>query len=125
MTFPIVITVNYLGDADGGPIMGAYVGSFLLAGSYLAITCLTSAMTRNQVISFIVSVVICLMLVLASFMPNWANNGLTQFIADFSVMTHIESFQLGLLDSRDILFFLTLIVFSLFTTAVVVKSSRG
>src|SRR6266481_5305986 len=57
-TFPIVMTVNYLGSPDNGVILSSYVGSLLLSGSYLAISCMTSAMTRNQVISFIVSVVL-------------------------------------------------------------------
>src|ERR1051325_10748441 len=69
LTFPVVITVNYLGRPDNGVIFCAYVGSFLLAGAYLAITCITSAMTRNQVISFILSVVICLFLILAGWPP--------------------------------------------------------
>src|SRR3984957_3559773 len=69
LTFPIVITVNYLGSPDNGVIFAGYVGSFLMAGAYLAISCMTSAMTRNQVVSFIVSVVICLFLVLCGFPP--------------------------------------------------------
>src|SRR5881397_2142585 len=69
LTFPIVWTVNYLGSPDNGVILGSYVGSFLLAGSYLAVSCMTSAMTRNQVISFIVSVVICFLLILVGYPP--------------------------------------------------------
>src|SRR3954454_23256752 len=69
LTFPIVITVNWLGSPDNGVIMAAYVGSFLMAGAYLAISCLTSAITRNQVISFIIAVVVCLLLVLCGFPP--------------------------------------------------------
>ena len=69
LTFPVVITVNYLGSPDNGVIFTAYVGSFLMAGAYLAISGMTSAMTRNQVVSFIVSVVICLFLVLCGFRP--------------------------------------------------------
>src|SRR5678816_4306743 len=69
LTFPVVLTVNYLGRPDNGVIFCAYVGSLLLAGAYLAIGCLTSAMTRNQVISFILSVVICLFLILAGWPP--------------------------------------------------------
>src|SRR6266487_6109277 len=59
LTFPVVFTVCYLGDADLGVIFTGYVGSALLSGGYLAVACLTSAMTRNQVISFILSVVVC------------------------------------------------------------------
>src|SRR6266436_9357167 len=69
LTFPVVITVNYLGSPDNGVIVAAYLGSFLMAGAYLAISCITSAMTRNQVISFILSVVICLFFILAGFPP--------------------------------------------------------
>src|SRR5436853_1920132 len=65
LTFPLVITVNYLGHADNGVIIGGYLGSLLLAGAYLSISCMTSALTRNQVISFIISVVACLFLILA------------------------------------------------------------
>src|SRR5215470_11121172 len=64
LTFPVVITVNYLGSPDNGLILATYVGSFLMAGTYLAISCMTSAMTRNQVISFILSLVICMFLVM-------------------------------------------------------------
>ena len=69
LTFPIVITVNYLGHPDNGVILGSYVGSLLLAGAYLSVAAMTSAMTRNQVVSFIVSVVICLFLILAGWSP--------------------------------------------------------
>src|SRR5256885_2186331 len=58
LTFPVVITVNYLGSPDNGVILGGYIGSWLMAGAYLAVSCITSAMTRNQVVSFIISVVI-------------------------------------------------------------------
>src|SRR5947209_5307388 len=87
LTFPIVITVNYLGHPDNGIIFCGYVGSFLLAGAYLAISCLTSAMTRNQVISFILAVVVCLLFLLAGFPPvlnlfnSWAGVGLVEAIA--------------------------------------------
>ena len=67
LTFPVVLTVLYLGKPDWGPILGGYLGSVLLAGSYLAVSCMTSALTRNQVVSFILSVVICLFLILAGF----------------------------------------------------------
>jgi ABC-2 type transport system permease protein len=79
LTFPIVITVNYLGKPDNGVILTGYVGSWLMAGAYLAISCMTSAMTRTQVVSFIISLVICLFLLLAGFQPvirlleSWAS----------------------------------------------------
>ena len=65
LTFPVVMTVKYLVNPDLGVVAGGYIGSLLLAGAYLAITCFTSALTRNQVIAFIISVVVCLFLILA------------------------------------------------------------
>ena len=131
LTFPVMITVNYLGDPDNGVIIGGYIGSLLLAGAYLAIGCMTSAMTRNQVVSFIVSVMLCLFLILCGWEPvtdllvRWAPQWLVNVVAAFSVMTHFEGFQKGVLDSRNVLFFLSVIGFSLFTTGVVLRAHRA
>jgi len=131
LTFPLVITVNYLGHPDNGIIIASYLGSLLMAGTYLAVTAMTSAMTRNQVVAFIVSVVICLFLVLAGFpavtqlLTGWAPNWLLDGVAACSVWTHFESIKKGLLDSRDILYFLSLIGFSLFTTGVILRAHRA
>lgn len=128
LTFPVVITVNVLGDPDNGQIFAGYLGSLLLAGAYLAITCLTSAMTRNQVIAFILSVVICLFLLLAGYSPvtdlmaRWASPAVVDAVATFSVVTHFGGFQKGVIDSRDLLFFLSVIGFSLFATGVVLRN---
>ena len=131
LTFPVVITVNHLGDPDNGVIVAGYFGSLLLAGAYLAVSCMTSALTRNQVISFIVSVVICLFLILAGYTPvtdlltKWANPVVVEVIAAFSVMTHFEGFQRGVLDVRDVLFFISVIGFALFTTGVIIRNQRA
>ena len=131
LTFPVVITVNWLGNPDNGVIAAGYVGSLLLAGAYLAISCMTSAMTRNQVISFILSVVICLFLILAGYTPvtdlltRFANPFVVQAIAAFSVMTHFEAFQRGVLDTRDAIFFVSVIGFALFTTGVIIRNQRA
>ena len=131
LTFPIVITVNYLGHPDNGAIVAGYIGSFLLAGAYLSISAMTSALTRNQVVSFILSVVICLFLVLVGYSPvtnllvQWANPWLVQAVSAFSVVTHFESIRKGVIDSRDILFFLSVIGFSLFTSSVILRSHRA
>ena len=132
LTFPVVLTVNYLGHPDNGVIFAAYVGSWLMAGAYLAVSCITSAITRSQVVSFIVSVVACLFLILAGFPPvinllqNLTNNWqwLVDTITSFSVITHFEGFQKGVLDSRDVIFFLSVIGFSLFTTSVILRTHR-
>ena len=133
LTFPIWLTVNYLGSPDNGIILSGYIGSWLMAGAYLAVSCITSAMTRNQVVSFIVAVMLCLFLILAGFPPvirlmeglghSW--QWLVDAITSFSVITHFEGFQKGILDSRDVLFFLSVIAFSLFSTSVILRGHRA
>ena len=131
LTFPVVLTTTYLGDPDLGAIVAGYVGSLLLAGAYLAVTVMTSAMTRNQVISFILSVVICFFLILAGWEPvtelmvRWAPDWLVSTVASFSVMSHFAQFQRGVVDFRDILFFGSVIGFCLFCTSVVLRGLRG
>src|SRR5580765_7903652 len=128
LTFPVFITVNYLGAPGNGVLVAAYLGSFLMAGTYLAISCMTSAMTRNQVVSFIVSVVICLFLVLCGFPPvtnlltRMDRPWLVDLVSSLSVMTHFQPFTTGLVDSRDVLFFLLIIGFALFTNGVIIRS---
>lgn len=131
LTFPVIVTVNLLGEPDNGQIASGYVGSVLLAGAYLAIACMTSAMTRNQVVSFILSVVILLFLILAGFNPvtdllvRWASPAVVDTVAAFSVMTHFEGFQKGVIDSRDLIFFLSVIGFALFATGVIIRNHRA
>ena len=131
LTFPLVITVNLLGEPDNGIIAAGYVGSFLLAGAYLAVSCMTSAMTRNQVVAFILSVVVCLFLLLAGFNPvtdllaRWASPALIDTVAAFSVVTHFDAFQRGVIDLRDLVFFLSVIGFALFATGVVIRGHRA
>ncbi len=130
LTFPMVIVVNYLGHPDNGVILSAYVGSWLMAGAYLAITCATSALTRSQVVSFIISAVICLILILAGFAPvinmlQQLGPHVADFVSAFSVMTHFEGFQKGILDTRDLIFFFSVIVFALFTTSVILRTHRA
>lgn len=130
LTFPLVFTVAYLGDPDMGMIFCGYLGSFLMAGAYLSIGSMTSAMTRNQVVSFIISVVACLVLIMAGWPPitdelTWAPPWLVETVAAFSVMPHFEGFQRGVVDSRDVFYFLAVIVFSLFTTGVILRGHRA
>lgn len=131
LTFPVVISVNYLGNPDNGVILCAYIGSFLLGGAYLAISTMTSAMTRNQVVSFILSVVICLFLILCGFPPvtdliqNYLPQVIIDIVASFSVMPHFDSFKRGLLDFRDVAFFVSIIIFGLFTTSIIIRNLRA
>jgi ABC-2 type transport system permease protein len=131
LTFPVIITVNVLGQPDNGQIIAGYLGSLLLAGAYLAVTCMTSAMTRNQVVAFIVSVVICLFLILAGFNPvtdllaRFGSPAFVDTVAAFSVMTHFDGFQRGVIDTRDLFFFLSVIGFALFATGVIIRGHRA
>jgi ABC-2 type transport system permease protein len=115
LTFPLWLTVNFLGHPDNGVIFAGYIGSLLMAGAYLSVSCFTSALSKNQVISFVLGVVICFVLVLlgwgvftdlmASILPSW----LIDFISQTGFITHFQAISRGLLDSRDIIYFLSAI----------------
>jgi ABC-2 type transport system permease protein len=131
LTFPYVITVNFLGDPDNGVIAAGYLGSWLLAGSYLAVTSLTSALTRNQVVSFILAVAICLFLVLSGwppvtgFLSQFTSRGVVEFVASLSVMTHFEAIQRGVLDTGDVVYFLSVIILGLAGTSLALIVHRA
>lgn len=131
LTFPVVITANVLGDPDNGVIACGYLGSVLLAGAYLALSCMTSALARSQVISFIVAVMLCMLLILVGFNPvtdllaRWASPSVVEAIAGFSFLTHFDGLQKGVIDTRDVVYFLSVIAFALFTTDVIIRSRRA
>jgi ABC-2 type transport system permease protein len=131
LTFPIVLTVIYLGDPDLGAIVSAYFGSFLMAGAYLSVGSMTSSLTRNQVISFILSVVVCLFFVLSGWPPvtdvlsGWAPLWLVDTVSGFSFMSHFASMQQGIIDLRDLIYYLSVIFFMLFANGVVLQNRRG
>ncbi len=119
LTFPIVLTTAWLGRPDYGVIFGGYVGSFMLAGAYLSVGVLTSALTRNQVISFVLALVICLFLLMAGWPPvtnmlvRWAPDWLVRVVAAFGFMPHYEAFQKGVLDVRDFAYYISVMAFML------------
>ena len=131
LTFPMFLTVVYLGDPDTGAVFSAYLGSFLLAGAYLSVGCMTSSLTRNQVISFILSVVICLFLVLAGWPPvtdffsGWAPIWLVNIVSGFSFMSHFASIERGVIDLRDLCYYLSVIFFMLFANGVILQNRRA
>lgn len=131
LTFPIWITVNYLGDPDNGTILAAYIGSFLMAGGFMAIGACLSAVTRNQVIAFIVSAVVCLAFVLIGFGPfvavfrGWIPQTIVDSIASLSFYTHFESIRKGVIDLRDLLYFATLIAAWLTANAIVLELKKA
>jgi ABC-2 type transport system permease protein len=124
LTFPIWITVNYLGNPDNGVILASYVASFLMAGGYLAIGACISAATSNQVIAFVVSVVVCFLFtvsgapIVIDFFQAWAPLVQVNAISSFSILTHFAANAAGVIDLRDVVYFLSLI--ALFLTANVV-----
>jgi len=132
LTFPVILTTMYLGTPDPGVVFCGYLGSALLAGSYLAVGMFTSALTRNQVISFVLAVMLGLFLILAGFPPvtdflsRWAPLWIVEGVAQFSFMTHFQSMQRGVLDVRDIVYFLSVIGFMLYAThfALTQKATR-
>ena len=127
LTFPIWITVNYLGDPDNGAIVAAYIGSFLMAGGFLAIGACLSATTRNQVIAFVITIVVCFVflasgfpMVLDFFTP-WAPQILVDGIASLSFLTHFESISKGVIDLRDLIYFGFLILAFLYANTIVLS----
>ena len=116
LTFPMVITVAYLGDPDGSLIIMGYLGSVLMAGGFLSIGCFFSAVSKNQVISFVLSVVACAILVYVG-MPTTLNYlstflpiGLVSVVGSMSLQSHFESLQKGVLEFSDISYFILLII---------------
>ena len=125
LTFPIWITVNFLGDPDNGVIAASYIGSILTAGGFLAVGNFVSAMTKNQVIAFVIGVAICFVLLVAGYGPvidafsGWAPQTLVDGIASLSFLTHFESISKGVVDLRDIFYFAVLIAASLYATTLI------
>ena len=127
LTFPLWITVNYLGDPDNGVVLASYLGSLLMAGAFLAIGSCISALTRNQVIAFVVSGVVCLGFVLSGFplvlefVGALAPAIVVDAVRSFSFLTHFQGISKGVLQAGDIVYFVSLIVFWLFVNAVVIE----
>lgn len=131
LTFPIWLTVNYLGEPDNGVILASYIGSWLMAGGYLAIGSAVSAGTSNQVIAFVVSVVLSFLFTIAGaplvidVLSGILPNELLGTVSSFSFLTHFNAITAGVIDLRDIVFFGTLIAFFLFVTTVLVDLRKA
>ena len=127
LTFPIWITVNYLGDPDNGAIVAAYIGSFLMAGGFIAIGSCLSATTRNQVIAFVITVVVCFIFLASGFpmvldfFTSWGPQFLIDGIASISFLTHFENISKGVIDFRDVIYFGLLISTFLYANTIVLS----
>ena len=129
LSFPMIITLGYLGDPDWGVVITSYAGSILMAGAYLGVTAFMSSLTKNQVISFVLSVFICFIITLlgtsifAGFLTGFLDLPVTvsDIISNFSFLTHFDAFTKGIIDPKDVIFFLSLIGFTLFLNVVALE----
>jgi len=131
LTFPIWITVNWLGDPDNGVVLASYLGSWMMAGGFLAVGSCLSAATRSQVVAFIVTVLVCLLLLLAGFpltldpLRAIAPQAVVDAVSGLSFLTHFQAITRGVLDLRDVLYFLLTIAAWLFATVLVIEIKKA
>jgi ABC-2 type transport system permease protein len=131
LTFPIWLTVNYLGDPDNGVVLAGYIGSLFMAGGYLAIGACISALTKNQVIAFVIGCALCFVFtvsgspIVLSLFGEWAPQGLLELVASFSFLSHFTSITKGVIDARDVIYFSSLMALFLFANAVAVELQKG
>lgn len=131
LTFPIWLTVRWLGQPDDGVILASYVGSFLMAGAFLSIGACMSAMTRNQVIAFVLGAVVCFLFtvsgspIVISFFSGWAPQPVIDTIASFSFLTHFSAIVRGVIDLRDVIYFGSAIALFLFANVVLVDLAKS
>ncbi len=131
LTCPVWVTVNYLGDPDNGIIAAGYVGSFLMAGAFLSIGSCMSALTKNQVIAFVLSAVVCLLFVLSGYplvlevFSAWAPEFVVETVSSFSFLTHFNAISKGVIEFQDLVFYLSLIIFWLFANAVIIEMRKA
>lgn len=131
LTFPMWLTVNYLGEPDNGVILASYLGSLLMAGAFLAIGACVSALTRNQVIAFVVTAVVCFGFVLSGFplvlefVDAWAPEFVVQAVSSFSFLTHFDAISKGVIRLTDLVYFVSVMIFWLFANAVVIEMKKA
>jgi ABC-2 type transport system permease protein len=127
LSFPMTITIGYLGSPDWGVVATSYLGAILMAGGFLSVCSLTSAFTKNQVISFVISLAICTVLVFlgysgfTAFLEGFLPVGVADAISNFSFVTHFNPMVRGIVDPKDVVFFLSLMGFTLFLNVVALE----
>ena len=131
LTFPMWITVNYLGNPDNGTIFASYLGSLLMAGGYLAIGSCISSLTKNQVIAFVVTIAVCFLFtvsgmpIVLNFFSSWTPQALLDTIASFSFISNFTDLTKGVIDIRNIIYFLSLIIGALTLNVISINSKKG
>jgi len=127
LSFPMAITIGYLGSPDWGVVSTSYFGAILMAGGFLSVCSLTSALTKNQVVSFIVSLAACSVLVFLGYsgftalLESLVPVGVADAISNFSFITHFSPMVRGIVDAKDVVFFLSLMGFTLFLNVVALE----
>lgn len=131
LTFPLWLSVDFLGQPDNGIIVAAYIGSWLMSGAFLAISTCMSAFTRNQVVAFILAVVVCFLfvvsgssIVLDAFQP-WAGNLVLDTVASFSFLSHFEAMAKGVLALNDVGYFLIIMLVWLYASLIVIELKKA
>lgn len=131
LTFPVWCTVNYLGSPDNGMIVAGYLGSWLMSGAFLSIGCCVSATTRNQVVAFVLSVAVCFFLVIIGMPPvlqsltNVLPTAGVDLLASVSLLDHFDAISKGVLDVRDVIFYVWFIVCCLLASALVIEQKKA
>ena len=131
LTFPLWLTVNYLGDPDNGIIVAGYLGAWLMAGGFLAVGSCLSALTKNQIVAFILTLLVCFLLVVSGFpivqdvVSGWAPQWLIDGVANLSFWAHFEAISRGVIDLRDLVYFLALIGGWLYATVLVINVKKA
>lgn len=124
LSFPMVGTIAYLGHPDWGVVVTSYFGAILMAGGYLGVCSLMSSLTKNQVISFVLSLAACAVLLFLGFssfsdlLESWFSVGVSDALSNFSFITHFDAFTKGIVDPKDVVFFLSLMGFTLFLNVI-------
>jgi ABC-2 type transport system permease protein len=131
LTFPIWITVNYLGDPDNAAIFVGYLASFLMAGAYIAIGAALSALTSTQVVAFVLAVLVCFVATAAGlplvldFLKGAIGGGIAEGIGSLSILQHFDAAQRGVIELRSLVYFLSLIALALTGSMLAVDARRG
>ena len=131
LTMPIWVTVNYLGDPDNNVILISYIGSWLMAGAFLALTSCLSALTKNQVIAFIISSISGFVLIMAGFnlvlssVRSWTPTWVTETIGSMSFLSHFSRIQMGVFDLRTLVFFVSMIILCIWINVQLVQLKKA
>lgn len=122
VSFPVFIA--FLGDLDPGPVIGGYVGALCLGGAFCAVGLFASSLTRNQIIAFIIGMVVCFSLTIVDQMLFFFPGKIVAIISYLGANSHFENIAKGIVDSRDLLYFFSVVFIALFATVLVMEEKK-